>query len=69
MILPKNLYVPVSPESNDGKLLFHLNPMIGTWCSVELIKAIEMGYIICNMHAGFEYKVIIGLMNNMLNSF
>ena len=43
--------------------------MSGTWCSVELQKDIEMGYVISNMHAGFKYKIIIGLMKNMLNSF
>ena len=69
MIPPKKIYVPVLPESKDGKILFHLNPMSGTWCSVELKKAIEMGYVISNIHAGFKYKIIIGLMTNKLNSF
>ena len=69
MIPHSKLYVPVLPETKDGNLLFHLNPMSGTWCSVELKKAIEMGYAISNIHAGFKYKVITGLMNNMLNSF
>ena len=43
--------------------------MSGTWCSVELKKAIDMGYIISNIHAGFKHKLILGLMENMLNSF
>ena len=69
MIPPKNLYVPVLPESKDGKLLFHLNPMTGTWCSVELKKAIEMGYVISNIHGGFKYKVITGLMKKYVEFF
>ena len=62
MIPPKKLYVPVLHESKDGNLLFHLNPMSGTLCSVELKKAIEVGYVISNIHAGFKYKIINGLM-------
>ena len=69
VIPPKNLYVPVLPESKDGKLLFHLNPMTGTWCSVELKKAIELGYIISNIHSGFKYKVITGLMKKYVEYF
>ena len=69
VIPPKNLFVPVLPESKDGKLLFHLNPMSGTWCSVELKKAIELGYIISNIHAGFKYKVINGLMKKYVEYF
>jgi hypothetical protein len=69
VIPPKNLFVPVLPESKDGKLLFHLNPMSGTWCSVELKKAIEMGYVISNIHAGFKYKVIAGLMKKYVEFF
>ena len=63
VIPPQNLYVPVLSESRDGNLSFHLNPTSGTWCSVELKKAIDIGYIISNIHAGFNYKVISGLMN------
>jgi hypothetical protein len=43
--------------------------MSGTWCSVELKKAIEMGYVISNIHAGFKYKVITGLMINYVELF
>ena len=27
VILPKNSYVPLSPDNSEGKLLFHVNPM------------------------------------------
>ena len=40
--LPNNLYVPVLPESKDGKLLFNLNLMSGTWCSVKLKKLLKL---------------------------
>ena len=47
VVPPKNLYVPVLPDSTNGELLFHLNPMIeNTWSSVELKLALEKGYII-----------------------
>ena len=68
VIPPKKLYVPVLHESKDGKLLFHLNPMSGTWCSVDF-KALEVCYLLSNIHAGFKYKVKTGLMKNVLNSF
>ena len=35
-------------------------------CRVE--KAIEMDYVISNIHAGFHYKIIAGLMKTMVNS-
>ena len=43
VVPPKHLYVPVLPDNTDGKLLFHLNPMIEqqTWFSVELKIALE----------------------------
>ena len=31
---PNNLYIPLLPETKNGKLLFHLNPMTGT-CLVQ----------------------------------
>ena len=43
--------------------------MSGTWCSVDLKKAIEMGYVISNIHAGFKNKVIIGLMTKYIEFF
>ena len=43
--------------------------MSGTWCSVELKKAIEVGYVISNIHAGFKYKMITGLMKKDVEFF
>ena len=39
--------------------------MSGTWCSVDLEKAVEMGYAISKIHAGFNYKVITGLVKTI----
>ena len=61
--------MPVLPETKDGNLLFHLELMTGIWCSVELEKFIEMGYIISHKHAGFKYKLITGLMNTHVEFF
>ena len=66
---PTNLYIPVLPENSKGKLLFHVNPMSGTWCSVELKKAIEKGYKITKIHAGFKYKSMVGLMKKYVEFF
>ena len=39
---PRDLYVPVLPDNSNGKLLFHLNPLIAkTYASVELKLALE----------------------------
>ena len=49
VICPKNLYHPVlwhHDKDNNDKLMFDLNDKIGTWTTVELIKALEKGYII-----------------------
>ena len=45
IIPPKNLYIPLLPDRVNGKLLFHLKPMYEkTFTSVELKRALEMGY-------------------------
>jgi hypothetical protein len=43
---PQDLYMPVLPEKKNGKLMFDLCPRIGTWSTVEVLKAIEMGYVV-----------------------
>jgi hypothetical protein len=64
----RNLYVPVLPESKDGKLLFHLERMTGVWSSVELKKALEMGYKL-DIISGFKYKKYTGLMKGYVEFF
>ena len=56
---PKDLYIPVLPDNSNGKLLFHLNPLIGkTYASVELNRALEKGYKITKIYSALEYKKI-----------
>jgi hypothetical protein len=48
VIPPRTLYHPVLPErsSENGKLLFPLYPITGTWTHMELKKAVSLGYVI-----------------------
>lgn len=43
---PQDLYFPVLPEHRDGKLTFDLLPKTGTWTTIEVLKAIEVGYVV-----------------------
>jgi hypothetical protein len=70
VIPPKNLYVPVLPDSSKNKLLFHLNEMKEkTYSSVELKKAIEKGYYISKIHSAYEFKKHNGLMKDYVAKF
>jgi hypothetical protein len=67
---PKDLYIPVLPDNSDGKLLFHLNPLIGkTYSSVELKRALEKGYTITRIYSAQEYKRHTGLMKKYVETF
>ena len=67
---PKDLYLPVLPDNSDGKLLFHLNPLVKkTYASVELKKALEKGYVIDKIYAAYEYDKMEGLMKQYVGSF
>lgn len=46
VIPPKDLYLPLLSERSDGKLMFPTRRMSGTWTTVELIKAEQLGYVI-----------------------
>lgn len=43
---PQDLYLPLLPEKRDGKLMFDLQPKRGTWTTVEVLKAVELGYTV-----------------------
>jgi hypothetical protein len=43
-VAPLELNIPVLPVIFEGKLTFPLGTFTGTWTSMELAKAIEMGY-------------------------
>ena len=67
---PKDLYAPVLPDHSNGKLLFHLNPLIAkTFASVELKKALEKGYTITKIYSALEYKKYNGLMRKYVEKF
>ncbi len=67
---PSKLYVPVLPDNSNGKLLFHLNKMTAkTWTSIELKKALEVGYKITRIYAALEYKKVTGLMKQYVEHF
>ena len=57
IIPPRDLYVPVLPDNSEGKLLFHLNPLIAkTYASVELKLALEKGYTITKIYGAYKYR-------------
>lgn len=48
---PQDLYIPLLPERRDGKLIFDLLPKIrATYTTVELEKALELGYKITKIY-------------------
>lgn len=64
-----NLTIPVLPGNSTGKLLFRNNSMTGTWTSVELRKALEMGHKITRIHSAVEHKRCQGLMKVYVEYF
>lgn len=62
----KSLKIPVLP---DNELLFQNNKMVGTWTTLELRKALEMGYHITQIFAATSYTSIKGLMNDYIMHF
>ena len=58
------------PESKNGKLLFHFNPMKGkVFSSVELRKALEKGYRITSVHSALQYRKLAGLIKDYVAFF
>jgi hypothetical protein len=57
VVPPTHLFHPVLPERNEetGKLLFPLHPKIGTWCHVELVKAVSLGYVVTEVYEQHHY--------------
>eukprot|EP00732_Lithocolla_globosa_P000836 Lithocolla_globosa_v1_NODE_324_length_4471_cov_1015.959466.p1 type:complete len:441 gc:universal NODE_324_length_4471_cov_1015.959466:2576-1254(-) len=59
---PKDLLLPVLPvrDEKSGKLTFSLgdekNEIIGTWCTPELIKAVEVGYEILKIYEVMNFN-------------
>lgn len=53
---PDDLYIPILPVRQNGKLAFPTGEFEGTWCSVELQKAIEKGYKILQCYSYIYYR-------------
>ena len=54
---PSDLYFPLLPErSESGKVVFHLNQMSGTWTSVEIQKAVSLGYMILDIYEVHHFQ-------------
>lgn len=58
---PDNLYHPVLPRKVNGKLVFDLGgadnkAFVGTWTTMEVIKAIEMGYTIKTIYEVHHFE-------------
>ncbi len=67
---PKNLYLPVLPDNSSNKLLFHLCELKEkTFTSLELKKALELGYVINKIYGALEYKRFAGLMREYVSVF
>jgi len=44
IIPPEGLYLPLLPERRDGKLIFDLRRKTGVWTTVEVERALQLGY-------------------------
>lgn len=58
---PNNLYHPVLPRKINGKLVFDLGgkdnkTFVGTWTTMELTKAVQMGYVIKKVFEVHHFK-------------
>jgi len=64
---PRHLYHPVLPtRSKSGKVLFDLNPTVGTWTHVELQTAVLMGYVINEVYEQHHFE---RRLNNLFKSY
>lgn len=57
VVAPDNLYIPVLPVRMNGKLTFPTGEFDGTWCNVELQRAIEKGYKIIRCYSYIYYRI------------
>lgn len=55
---PKNLLIPFLPHrrEGDGRLVFSLEPMTGTWTTVDLYFAMDQGYEITNTYRATHFE-------------
>lgn len=55
VVPPKNLYFPLLAEKGD-KLTFDLKPKRGVWTTIEMNKAIELGYRVKKIYKVLHYE-------------
>lgn len=57
-VRPPNLYLPLLPRRRpeDDKLLFDCTESVGTWTSIEILKAIELGYEILEVYSVLHFE-------------
>ena len=67
---PEDLYLPLLPEKKHGKLMFDNTPKTGTWTTIEVNKAVELGYRIDHIYqiAHFERRSS-DLFRDYVNTF
>jgi hypothetical protein len=53
---PPDLYLPLLPERKDGKLVFDNAPKTGTWTTVEVLKAVELGYVVDRIYEVVHFE-------------
>jgi len=53
---PKDLAFPVLPSKHEGKLKFTLHEQEGTWSTIEIDKAIDMGYELLEIYEIRHWK-------------
>jgi len=57
IIPPKNIHLPLLPEKKNGKLIFDLsNKSRAVYSTVELKKAVELGYTISNIYNTLSFE-------------
>jgi hypothetical protein len=70
---PTDLYHPVLPsraEGGKGKLTFDLvSPKTGTWTSVEVNKAVQMGYVVEKVFETWHYQSSTSLFKGYVERF
>lgn len=67
---PQNLHVPLLPEKRNNKLMFDLiDKTKKVYSSVELKKAIEVGYIITKIHRSLSFEKTDNIFKGYIQNF
>jgi len=70
IIAPSTLHIPLLPEKKDCKLMFDLvNKNNKVYSSIELLKAIEVGYTITKIHKSLSFEETSGLFQDYISTF